>query len=56
MLDGTVNSLTNAGLFTFSGGNNLNLKDTINNANTIALDPPAVASRGTLPPRLRDWG
>jgi hypothetical protein len=39
MLDGTVNIPTNAGLFTVSGRNNLNLKGTINNAGTIALDP-----------------
>ena len=38
-LDGTVNVPTNGGLFTVSGNNNLNLKGTINNSGTIALDP-----------------
>ena len=38
MLDGTVHIPTNAGLFTVSGRNNLNLKGTINNTGKIALD------------------
>jgi hypothetical protein len=42
MLDGTVNIPTNAGLFTVSGRNNLNVKGTINNAGTIALDPTSA--------------
>jgi len=37
-LDGTVNVLTNAGLFTVANESTLNLEGTINNTGTIALD------------------
>lgn len=37
-LDGTVHAPTNAGMFTVSSGNSLNLKGTINNTGTIALN------------------
>ncbi len=37
-LDGTVNIPTNAGLFTVANGNSLQMKGTINNTGTFALD------------------
>jgi hypothetical protein len=56
MLDGTVNSPTNAGLFTVSGRNNLNLKGTINNAGTIALDPTGGCLALSAPTTLKGLG
>lgn len=38
ILDGTVNIPSNAGLFTVANGNSLNMKGTINNTGTFALD------------------